>query len=193
MKLSAEDKSRIHAAIGAAEARCHVHLAVSVVPASDRYALFPLVWGAVIALFVGGAMALGWPHLHLREAFAIEAGVFIVFSLVFDWWPLRLILVPRHTRRRHAQALAHREFAARILASSKQKGGMLFFVSLGERYAEIIADRETHARVGGPPWKEIVGNYLAAAKQGHIADGIVTAIDACADVISSPSPAQRVL
>jgi putative membrane protein len=152
MKLSADDKSRIHAAVTAAEARTHVHLAVSVVPASDRYALFPLAWGAVLALFAGGVMALGWPHLHLREAFAVEAGVFIVFSIAFDWWPLRLRLVPRHVRGRHAQALAHREFAARILASRERKGGVLFFVSLGERYAEIIADRETHARVGEAAW-----------------------------------------
>jgi putative membrane protein len=184
MRLAADDKSRIHAAVTAAEARCHVHLAVSVVPASDRYALYPLVWGAVITLLAGAVMALGWPHLHLREAFSIEAGVFIVFSLLFDWWPVRLRLVPRHTRARHAQALAHREFAARILASRERKGGVVFFVSLGERYAEIIADRDTHARVGEAAWNEIVGNYLAAAKQGRIADGIVAAVDACAAVVA---------
>lgn len=184
MRLSVEDKARIHAAIAAEEARCHVHIAVSVVPASDRYALYPIAWGAVAALAAGGVMALGWPHLHLREAFAIEAGVFIVASLLFDWWPIRLVLVPRHVRARHAQALAHREFAARILASRERKGGVLFFVSLGERYAEVIADRETHARVGDVAWKQIVGNYLAAAKQGRIADGIVTAIVACSATIA---------
>jgi putative membrane protein len=180
MRLSADDRSRIHAAISAGEARIHIHLAASVVPASDRYALFPIVWGAGAALFAGAVMALGWPHLSLRESFAFEAGVFIVLSLLFDWWPLRMLLVPRHIRGRHAQALAHREFAARILASQERKGGILFFVSLGERYAEIIADRETHARVGEAAWKAILGNYLASAKRGHIADGIVTAIDACA-------------
>jgi putative membrane protein len=187
MRLATEEKSRIHAAVTAAETRCHVHLAVSVVPASDRYALYPLVWGALVALFAGGVMALGWPHLHLRESFAIEAGVFIVFSLVFDWWPLRLLLVPRHIRHRHSQALAHREFAARILASNERKGGVLFFVSLGERYAEIIADRDIHARIGKVAWNGIVSNYLATAKQGRVTDGIVTAIDACAAVIA-PTP-----
>lgn len=184
MQLSTDEKSRIHAAIAAAEARTHVHLAVSVVPASDRYALFPLAWGAVAALFAGGVMALGWPHLPLREAFAIEAGVFIVASLVLDWWPLRLRLVPRHVRGRHAQALAHREFGARILANGERKGGVLFFVSLGERYAEILADRETHARVGDAAWNRIVADYIASARRGRIADGIVAAIDSCAAVIS---------
>jgi putative membrane protein len=187
IRLSAEEKSRIHGAVAAAEARCHVHLAVSIVPASDRYALYPLVWGALLALFAGGAMALGWPHLHLREAFAIEAGIFIVFSLVFDGWPLRLMLVPRHVRSHYAQALAHREFAARILASGERKGGVLFFVSLGERYAEIIADRDIHARVGEAAWNGIVSNYIIAAKRDRIADGIVAAIDAIAALIA-PTP-----
>jgi len=130
-------------------------------------------------------MALAWPQLSLREFFAIEAGVFVVSSLLFDWWPLRMLLVPRHIRGRHAQAMARHEFAARILASQERKGGILFFVSLGERYAEIIADRETHARVGEAAWKAILGNYLASAKQGRIADGIVTAIDACAAAIAA--------
>jgi putative membrane protein len=187
MRLSADEKARIHAAVTAAEARTHVHLAVSVVQASDRYALYPVVWGAVIAMLAGAVMALGWPHLHLREAFAIEAGVFIIASLLFEWRPLRLMLAPPHARRQHARAMAHREFAARILASSERRGGVLFFVSLAERYAEIIADRETHARVGDAAWKQIVGNYLNAAKQGRIADGIVAAIDACAALIA---PAQ---
>lgn len=187
MRLSSEDKARIQTALATAENRVPVHLSVSVVPASDRYALFPIVWGAGAALFAGGLMALVWPQLSLRESFVIEAGIFLVSSLLFDWWPLRMVIVPPHTRRRHAQAMARHEFAARILASHERRGGVLFFVSLGERYAEIIADRETHARVGEAAWQEIVGNYLAAAKQGRVADGIVTAINACAGVMTPVS------
>lgn len=186
MQLSSEDRSRIHAAVVAAETRVPVHIAVSVVPASDRYALYPLAWGAVATLLAGAIMAIGWSRLPLREAFVIEACVFLFFSLVFDWWPLRLLAVPRHVRRRHAEALAHREFAARILASHERKGGVLFFVSLGEHYAEILADHETHARVGSDAWNRIVANYILSAKRGRIADGIVAALEACAAAVASP-------
>jgi putative membrane protein len=184
MRLSPGDKSRIDAAVAAAEARVPVHIAVSIVPASDRYALYPLAWGAVATLLAGAIMAVAWPRLPLREAFVIEACVFIFFSLLFDWWPLRLMTIPRHVRGRHAQTLAHREFAARILASHERKGGMLFFVSLGERYAEILADRDTHARVGSDTWNRIVADYIASAKRGRIADGIVEAVDASAAAIA---------
>jgi putative membrane protein len=184
LRLSAEDHSRIRDAVAAAEARTHVHVAAWVVPASDRYLLYPLLWGAVAALGAGGIVAGAWPHLPLREGFALEGIVFVALSLLLDWWPLRLRIVPRHIRRHHAQALARREFAARILASGERKGGVLFFVSLGERYAEILADRDIHARVGAAVWNRIVADYIAAARGGRLTDGIISAIEACSSVLS---------
>jgi putative membrane protein len=126
----------------------------------------------------------------LREAFTVEAIVFVVLSLLFEWLPLRLILVPRTILRHRAQALAHREFAARILGSSKRKGGVLLFVSLGERYAEILADRDTHARLGSAAWERILSAYIATAKERRVADAIVEAIRSCsaalAESLTSP-------
>ena len=63
---------------------------------------------------------------------------------------------------------------------------MLFFVSLGERYAEIIADRETNARIGATTWERILGDYITAAKSRPLADAIVAAIESCAAVLQSP-------
>ena len=185
-RLTAEEKTRIQAAVLEAESRTNVHLAVAVVPASDRYLLYPIAWSAVAALLAGGVLAAGWPRFALREAFAAEAIVFVVASIVLEWLPLRLGLVPRMLRRRRAQALAQREFAARILASSERRGGVLFFVSLGERYAEIIADRETNARIGATTWERILGDYITAAKSRPLADAIVAAIESCAAVLQSP-------
>ena len=185
-RLTAEEKTRIQAAVLEAESRTNVHLAMAVVPASDRYLLYPIAWSAVAALLAGGVLAAGWPRFALREAFAAEAIVFVVASIVLEWLPLRLRLVPRMLRRRRAQALAQREFAARILASSERRGGVLFFVSLGERYAEIIADRETNARIGATTWERILGDYITAAKSRPLADAIVAAIESCAAVLQSP-------
>jgi putative membrane protein len=179
-RLSSEEKRRIHDAVVAAEARCAAHIAVAIVPASDRYALYPLVWGALAALAGGGVLAVFAPHLTLREGFALEAALFLAASLLADWWPLRILLVPRHVRRGHARALAHREFAARILSSNERKSGLLIFVSSGERYVEILADREVHAKVGAEAWERIVAALLACAREGNLANGIVAAIDACA-------------
>lgn len=185
--LTADEKARIHSAVADAESRTHVHVAVSIVPASDRYLLYPVAWGAVAALVAGGVLAIGWPRFPLREAFALEALVFFVLSIVLEWWPLRLVLVPRRIRRYRAQTLGQREFAARVLASPERKGGVLFFVSLSERYAEILADRETHARIGNAAWDKILRDYISAARSRPVADGVIAAVQACAAVLQAPA------
>jgi putative membrane protein len=185
-RLTAADKARIHAAVTSAESRTHVHVAVSIVPASDRYLLYPVAWGAVVALVAGGVLAMGWPYFSLREAFAIEAIVFVVLSIVLEWWPLRLMIVPRAIRRHRAETLAQREFGARVLASSERRGGMLLFVSLGERYARILADSDTHARIGAAAWEGIIRDYVAAVKSRPIADALIATIEACAAVLQRP-------
>jgi putative membrane protein len=188
MRLSDDDRHRIQAAVAAAEKRAGVHIATSIVPASDRYAMYPLVWGSLNALLAGGVMALFFPAMSLRESFAIEAIVFVALSLLFDWWPIRLMLVPRHICHARASNFAHREFAARILGPHGQQGGVLLFVSLGERYVEVIGDNHTHVRVGEQGWKRIVHALVSAAKDGHHADGVVRAVEECAaQIVAHPA------
>ncbi len=57
----------------------------------------------------------------------------------------------------------------RVLAHPDRKGGVLFFVSLGEHYAEIIADRTLHQAAGQAAWDKIVADFTAAAGAGQIA------------------------
>ncbi|HEX3430224.1 MAG TPA: hypothetical protein VHT03_05000 [Rhizomicrobium sp.] len=182
--LTPQEKARIQQAVGDAEARTQAHVAVSIVPASDRYLLYPVAWSAVVALLAAGVLAIGWPRFPLREAFAVEALVFVVLSLVLEWWPLRLKLVPATIRHHRAEALAHREFAARVLASKERKGGVLIFVSLGERYAQILADRDAHARVGAAAWQKILADTVAAAKTRPVADAVIAAIESCAAALT---------
>jgi len=111
-----------------------------------------------------------------------------VLSLILDWLPLRLRLVPRRAKHAHARQLAHREFAARILAAAPHRNGVLFFVSLGERYVEVIADRDIHARVPEGIWDRIVADFIAAVKAGRLADGFIAAIEACAAVLETHYP-----
>jgi len=186
--LTTAECERIHAAMAAVERRSSALFALALVPVSERYLLFPLVWGAVLALAATGALALVRPGLGIDVGFVINAALFIVLSLILDWLPLRLMLVPRRSKHAHARQLAHREFAARILANAQHRNGVLFFVSLGERYVEIIADRDIHARVPEGAWDKIVADFIAAVKAGRLADGFVAAIDACAALLEAHYP-----
>jgi putative membrane protein len=186
--LTQADHARIHAATAAVERRTSAIFALAIVPLSERYLLYPLVWGAALSLAATGALALLHPELGIGLGFIVDAALFVVMSLILDWRPLRLRLVPRRARHAHARQLAHREFAARILANAQHRNGVLFFVSLGERYVEVIADRDIHARVPAGTWDRIVADFIAAVKAGQLADGFVAAIEACATVLETHYP-----
>jgi putative membrane protein len=88
-----------------------------------------------------------------------------------------------------AWQLAHREFNAHAMANSKQQHRILLFVSLGERYVEIVADHETHALAPAGTWNKIVDEFLATVKSGHVADGVIAAIASCGAILKEHHPA----
>jgi len=186
--LTADEQVRVHAAVAAVERRSSAGFALVVVPVSDRYALFPLVWSGLLAIAAGGALALLRPGLGIGAGFIVEALVFVVSALLMEWLPLRLRLVPEHVRQTQAHQLAHREFAARILANARHRNGVLFFVSLGERHVEVVADRDIHARVAAGAWERIVADFIAAVRADRLADGFIAAIEACGAVLEAHCP-----
>ena len=101
--------------------------------------------------------------------------------------------MPKRIKHAHAWQLAHREFNAHAIANPNQPHRILLFVSLGERYVEIIADHETHALAPAGTWNKIVDEFLATVKAGHVADGVLAAIAACGAILKEhhPSPARR--
>jgi putative membrane protein len=186
VKLSEQERQRIHAAIAAAELRTQARFASVIVPASDRYMLYPPLLGAMVALMAGACVALARPELSLRMGVLIEAAIFAAFALAFDWFALRVLLVPRRVKHEHASNLAHREFAARILSPGDD--GILFFLSLGEHHVEILATSNVHAKVGEAAWNAIVADFVASAKAGRVADGVISAIEACAEHLAAHFP-----
>lgn len=185
--LSPADRERIASAVAAVQARTRARFVLVVVPASDRYHLYPVVWGSGIALAVFGVMAAAFPQTRLRFAFALVAVVFTVASLILEWRPLRMLSVPQRAKKNHANALARREFAARVLSHPGHEG-VLFFVSLAERYAEVIADRMLHEAAGQAAWDKIVADFTRAATRGRIAEGFVAGVEACGALLERHRP-----
>ena len=99
--------------------------------------------------------------------------------------------MPKRVKHAHAWQLAHREFNAHVLAAPAQQHRILLFVSLGERYVEIIADHETHALAPDGTWNKIVDEFLATVKAGHVADGVLAAIAACGAILKEHHPSRQ--
>jgi len=186
--LSHDERARIEAAKSAIEQRTAAEFTVVVTHASDRYPFVGLVWAALGAISITAIAAMIWPDLDIVDALTIQVPALIALALLFDWMPVRLLLVPKRTKNARARQLAHREFASHIVGGGAHRNRVLLFVSLGERYVEILADRGTHALVPEGTWDKIVAEFVGAVRAGQVADGILAAIAACGKVLETHHP-----
>ena len=185
-----EEHNRIDAAIAAIQRDTSADLCVVVTPVSDRYPLYPITWAAIGAILLGALISLFRAETASRIVIEFQLCFLIVMTLLLDWLPLRLSIVPERVKHAHAWQLAHREFNAHMLAAPNQPHRILLFVSLGERYVEIIADHETHALAPDGTWNKIVDEFLTTVKAGHVADGVLAAIAACGAILKNTHPNQ---
>jgi putative membrane protein len=189
IRFSAEDKARITAAIHAAEKNTSGEFVAVVAHASDHYVLVPLLWAAIAALLMPGACLLlgaplGWIHLY-----QIQLLTFIVLAVLLLSVPgLHLRLVPTRVKHARASRLAKAQFYSQGVQLTPHHSGVLFFVSLAERYVEIVADKGIHGKIGEARWRGIVDLFLDKVRHGRVVDGFVAAIDACGAAMAEHYP-----
>jgi putative membrane protein len=185
--LTPEDHRRIRAAAAAVEERTGSRIAIVITRVSDRYALYTIAWAALGAFTAGGFAIAARPALTGRALIFVELCVFILLSLLLDVLPIRLAMVPARAKQASARNLAHREFAAHLMTENSHRMRVLLFISLAERYVEILADHATHVIAPDGTWKRIVDDFVLSMKSDRIADGIVAAIESCGAIMPASS------
>jgi putative membrane protein len=171
------DDVRISEAIAHAEAQTSGEIVAVVASESDSYLYAPFLWAALAAL------AAIWPLIYftwmaIQWIAVIQLFVFAALTLILSSRPLRYRLVPRAVRVERAHARAVEQFLAQNLHTTVGRTGVLIFVSVAERYAEILADAGIHGKVPEGAWQTIVDGLTAEIGQGRTADGFVAAIAA---------------
>lgn len=192
-QISPQDHARVTAAIGAAEEKTDGEIYCVVAHASDGY-FFPAalvaMLGILLASLVLGIMLEAW-WLSIRlPLFAAAQLLAAAAALLLLWFvpPLRIRLVPHRLRFAAAHANASRQFLAHNIHLTRSRTGVLIFVSLAERYAEVVADSGIDSRVEQSVWDEAVRELTTNAGEGRIADGFVRAIETVGAVLARHFP-----
>ena len=113
---------------------------------------------------------------------------FTAVLLILKWMPLRLALTPGATKQRRVRRRAIATFKAGAERRTIGRTGILIYLSMGERRAEIVAD-EAILKVTTPDtWGEAMAALLVEVKQGRIAEGMVAAIEQVGGVLAEHFP-----
>ena len=187
MSMSPNDRKRIAAAIHAAESRTSGEIVCVLAQRSVDGRALPVLIAAVIALALPWLLVMTTAMPVLR-ILTLQIAVFVVLAALLHVLRLRVELIPRAAR----LALAHRaalvQFAVRGVAKTRDRTGILIFVSLAERYVRIVADDGIAARVRQAEWQGAVDALVTHMREGRIADGYIAAIEACGAVLAKHFP-----
>jgi len=196
MRLSAEDHARVADAIRAAEARTDGEVLVVAAPASDAYHDVVLHWALLLAL-LPPALAAAWPDGLLRATELVDPAwdrapslrvaltlllaatvlAFLLARRLFGLAAVRPRLVPPATKARRVRRRALGTFRATTEARTATRTGVLLYLSLAERRAEIVADAAIHARVAPERWGDAMAALLGPLRAGRPGDGIAAAVE----------------
>ncbi len=175
MIISDTEKLDVENAITKAENKTSAEIVAVIARASAGYYYVPYMWGALVAL------AVPWPLIHwtwmpVQSIYIIQLAVFAGLTLILHYPGLRFALVPRSVMRNRAHQRAMQQFVAQDIYTTAGHTGVLIFVSVAERYAEIVVDSAVHQLVPDEEWKSIIDQLTAEIGQGHAAKGLIEAI-----------------
>jgi putative membrane protein len=207
LQLSEADHEKVSQAIAAAESKSNGEIVAVATPISDAYHDVALHWAliplfAVLAWAAWRPTALAWWYafifggwdsdptfsqlLTLLMVFA--ALKFTVALLILKWMPLRLALTPGGTKQRRVRRRAITVFKAAAERRTAGRTGVLIYLSMAERRAEIVADEAIHKLTDEHTWGEAMTSLLADVREGRPADGICAAIEQVGAVLAEHFP-----
>ena len=183
--IDAIDRKRIADAIAEAESRTSGEIVAVVTAASDSYRFIAFLWAAIAALIVPLPLMFitGWTgpdtatsSASLTEAYLLQLATFAIVAAGLLLTPLRIRAVPGRVKRARAHRSAVEQFLAQNLHTTRGRTGVLLFVSIAERYAEVIADEGIYAKVPAEVWDDVVRVLVENIKVGAAAEGFLQAV-----------------
>jgi putative membrane protein len=207
MHFTEEDRERVTDAVAKAEALSDGEIVTVVAERSDAYHDVALHWAVLAMLLVPALLAalpegwfdwlealiLGWNEEMTRPLLMVLltvklAAVFLIVRFALAWTPLRMALTPRATKSRRVARRALTLF--RVAAEKKTHGrtGVLIYLSLQERRAEIVADEAVHSKVEADVWGEAMTLLVEHVREGKPGEGMALAVEKVGEVLAATVP-----
>ena len=194
-ELSPEERHKVTQAITATEAHTTGEIVVVAARESDDYIHVPLHIAAVCALAVP-LLAWAWQHIQpwgeawtLWGIFLTQLVVFVLFALVLSLPPLRRAITPAHLKRKYAHRNAASQFLATNIAATRSRTGVLIFVSMLERYVEVIGDEAIAAKLTQADWQKVIDEMLPMLGSGQTSAALVLGVERCGALLACHFPA----
>ncbi|MEX0601336.1 MAG: hypothetical protein WD021_05170 [Rhodothermales bacterium] len=188
-----DDLRRIQEAVADAELRTSGEIVPFIVPRSESYEV--AIWkgaglAAGLALFAAmlvfhfyDGWGLGWLHTGWGTAsLTLAAG--LLGGAVGAFVPVvQRLLAGADAMARAVHRRAMKAFVEEEVFDTRDRTGILIFISLLEHRIEVHGDAGIHQQVSEDEWVDIVERISKGIRSGHLTDAIVEAIGMCGKLL----------
>lgn len=196
IEISDTEHKAIRLAIQKAEKKTSAEIYTVLAARSDNYIytgmFFFAFWIFLVSAFL--VLLLEYYGLSITALHFVLAqlAAFMCGYLVLKLFPkLAVLLTPQRIKYHRAHLNGSKQFLAHGIHNTEGRTGVLIFVSLEERYAEILVDAAVEESIGRDFWLEAVGELIALCKAGNICQGYVSTIENVSIKLSNHFPNEQ--
>lgn len=207
MELSQEDHDLVTAAVARAERESDGEIVTIVAQRSDAYHDVGLHYAVLAMLLVpvlgavvpqgwidwGTGLLFGWnAEIGFRTLmvllFVKMAALFLIVRFALAWMKLRMALTPGRTKSRRVHRRAIELFRSGCELKTRGRTGVLLYLSIAERRAEIVADKAIADQVTPEIWGDAMAVLVDEVKAGRPGRGMALAVEKIGAVLAPILP-----
>ncbi len=201
--LSEQEQQRISAAVAEAEKHTSGEIVPVVIRESSDYAVYELVFALISGFIYHSVLlvfykevsqmisSLFWlaPEWYVTAFYGISTVLVIGLVYFFSNVPvIDRLIIPGKVRRDAVRKRALLYFAESGLTGTRDRTGILIFVSLLEKRVEVLGDMGINEKISQAEWDSIAGSLAGRIGQGELAEGFCDAIHQCGKKLSEYFP-----
>lgn len=189
MNLKKNEKELISKEIENLEKLSSSELVAVVAKRSGNYKLSASMFSVILLFCTSFLYYFFVEETSIIQLLEIQFVTFIGFYLLFGRFRNFLLFVlPKKYKHKIASQNAHKQFYNLKLNNTKNKQAIMFFVSLDEKFVEIITDEEISKEIPNSHWQMIIDEFIIDIKNNQLLEGYLKAIKACSYILIEKFP-----
>ena len=203
INFSKEDLGKIKQAVNKAESKTSGEIATAFIKESYDYAIYELTFAVIcgfiyffVMMFFAGSIEntirnMFWEYSNNYLLIFYGFSTFLVISIFYFLANLSFIdrlIIPKKVMQQKVNERAVRYFMESGVYDTKDRTGILIFISLLERRVELLADKGISEKIPKEKWNSMVAHIIKGVKEESLVRNLIESITECGELLSEHFP-----